>query len=165
MVSDYVITLHAGTVPGEPDVPDGCAVAYWPPDSHHVRRIVIDGQVRNEGFILREKGLHWRPFPISYRALIPVKEQASNLITPTCPSSTHNGYSYVRIEHTFWNLGQAAADAAHLAIEAGGISLRDVPYEKLRELLDKQGIIYSSKNAGAPHFDDAKELPPFSFGM
>ncbi len=58
-----------------------------------------------------------------------------------------------------------AADAAHLAIEAGNVPLREVEYEKLRQLMDKQGIVYSSKDAGAPTFYDSKELPPVSLGM
>ena len=165
MVTDVVITQHSGQVPGEPDVPDGCAVAYWPPDTHHARRIIIDGAVKNEGFILREPGFKWRPFPISYRAITPLKEHATNLITPTCPSASVIGYSYVRIEHTFWQLGQACADAAHLAIQAGNIPLRDVPYEDLKKLMDQQGIVSTSEKAGAPRFDDLKEIPRVSLGM
>jgi hypothetical protein len=125
----------------------------------------VNGTVQNEGFILREPGFQWRPFPISYRTICPKTTDASNLITPTCPSASVISYSYVRIEHTFWQLGQACADTAHLAIGAGNIPLRNVPYDQLKKLIDKQGIVSSAKDAGAPYFDDSKDLPPVSLGM
>ena len=93
MASDYVITQHtAARDGGESLVHDPVAIAYWPPDTHDARRVVQDGKVRNEGFIFKDSYNKWKPFGVSYRALIPKRVEATNLLTPTCPSSSHLGY-------------------------------------------------------------------------
>lgn len=95
MISDYVVTEHtASEENGEPPVHDPVAIAFWPTDTHSVRRIVKDEKVYNEGFIFKD-GHRWRPFGISYRALVPKLDQAENLMTPTCPSSSHVGYGKI----------------------------------------------------------------------
>lgn len=92
MVSDYVITQHtASEHDGEEEDPFPVAIAYWPTDTHCARRVVRDGLAYNEGFIFKDKH-HWRPFGISYRALVPRRTEAINVLTPTCPSSSHVGY-------------------------------------------------------------------------
>ena len=96
MVSDYVITEHHTQKTGGTPVEDPVGMADWPPDTHSVRRIVRDGAAYNEGFVFG--GDDWQPFGISYRALVPKASEATNLITPTCPSSTHVAYGAIRIE-------------------------------------------------------------------
>ena len=93
MVSDYVITQHTAMRDGkEPQVNDPVAIAYWPPDTHDARRVVRDGKVQNEGFVFKDKHNKWKPFGISYRSLIPKRTEVINVLTPTCPSSSHLGY-------------------------------------------------------------------------
>lgn len=108
-MSGYVITEHTASQNGEKPVPDPVAVAYWPTDTHCVRRILRDGKVHNEGFIFKD-GHQWRPFGISYRALVPGIEQATNLITVTCPSSSHVGYGKL---HPIPDLKQLFASLGH----------------------------------------------------
>lgn len=91
MVSDYIITEATASQNGDPEVSDPVAVAYWPTDTHSVRRILRGGRVQNDGFIFKD-GHRWRPFDIAYRALLPRKEEATNLVSVTCPSSSHVGY-------------------------------------------------------------------------
>lgn len=91
LVSDYVITEHTATQGGPPQVDDPVAVAFWPTDTHSVRRVLRDGRVHNEGFVFKD-GHRWRPFGISYRALVPKRNEADNVLTATCPSSSHVGY-------------------------------------------------------------------------
>lgn len=92
MISDYVITeATASRDGGAPQVEDPVAIAYWPTDTHSVRRILRDGKVHNEGFIFKD-GHKWRPFGVSYRALVPKITEAINFVTVTCPSSSHVGY-------------------------------------------------------------------------
>ncbi len=50
-----------------------------------------DGKVHNEGFVFKD-GHRWRPFGISWRALVPKESEAENVCTVTCPSSSHVGY-------------------------------------------------------------------------
>ena len=91
MISEYVITEATASVGGEDAVADPVAVAFWPTDTHSVRRILRDNKVHNEGFIFKD-GHRWRPFGIAYRALVPRRKEATNFITATCPSSSHVGY-------------------------------------------------------------------------
>ena len=138
MVSDYVITEHHLRKDHPLPVEDPVAVAYWPPDVHSVRRIVKNGRVYNEGFVFG--GDFWRPLPISYRALVPRQEECQNLITPTCPSSSHIGYGAIRLEWTFMALGQAAATAAAIAIDTGS-SVQEVNYDVIRKILVRNGQV------------------------
>jgi hypothetical protein len=94
MVSDYVITQHTATDRdhgGDEEDPYPVAIAYWPTDTHCARRVVRNGLAHNEGFVFKEKH-YWRPFGISYRALVPKRSEAVNVLTATCPSSSHVGY-------------------------------------------------------------------------
>lgn len=125
MVSEYVVTeLHTRRLNPTPVV-DAVAMAFWPTDTHSVRRIVRDGAAYNEGFVFDDD--NWGPFGISYRALIPRRGEATNLITPTCPSSSHVAYGAIRLEQTFMSLGQAAGTAAVQAA-ADGIAVQDLDY-------------------------------------
>jgi hypothetical protein len=74
--------------------------------------------------------------PISYRSLIPKANECTNLLTPTCPSSSHIAYGAIRLEWTFMILGQSAAAAAVLAMERG-LSPQQLPYEDLKSVLLK----------------------------
>mgnify|MGYP003638744677 CR=1 FL=1 len=138
MVSDFVHTeRHMGWPDPEP-VEDPVTMAWWPPDAHHARRIVRDGAAYNEGFVYGDGG--WSPFGVSYRALVPKRAEAENLITPTCPSSSYIGYSGIRILCTFMMLGQAAGTAAALAVD-DEVAVQEVSYEKIRTRLLEDGLI------------------------
>ena len=63
-----------------------------------------------------------------------------NLLVPVCLSSSHIAYGSIRMEPVFMILGQSAATAAALAIDAG-IAVQDVPYAKLRERLLEDGQV------------------------
>lgn len=139
MVSDYVITEHHARKAGGTPVEDPVAMAFWPPDVHSVRRIVKDGKAYNEGFVFG--GEWWKPFGISYRALVPKLSECKNLLTPTCPSSSHIAYGGIRIEWTFMALGQAVGTAAALAID-DRCSVQEVDYNKLKRRLLKDGQIF-----------------------
>ncbi|KAJ3545925.1 hypothetical protein NM208_g2265 [Fusarium decemcellulare] len=153
MISDYIITeATASRDVGEPQVEDPVAVAYWPTDTHSVRRILRDGKVHNEGFIFKD-GHKWRPFGVAYRALVPKRTDASNFITVTCPSSSHVGYGAVRLEHQFYAIGQACANACDVAL-SNGLALQDVPYPALQERLATQGVILDASKVGVPSFAD-----------
>ncbi|KAI1266294.1 FAD dependent oxidoreductase-domain-containing protein [Xylariaceae sp. FL1019] len=150
MVSDYIITEATASQGGEDPVFDPIAVAFWPTDTHSVRRILRDGKVHNEGFIFKD-GHRWCPFGISYRALVPRRSEATNFITVTCPSSSHVGYGAVRLEHQFYSIGQSAANAADIAL-AISCSIQDVPYGELKYRLASQGVVTDASTVGQPTF-------------
>lgn len=140
MVSGYVITEHNTRRINPVPVADPVAVAFWPTDTHSVRRIVRDGAAYNEGFVFDDD--NWGPFGISYRSLTPRRTEATNLITPTCLSSSHVAYGAIRLEQTFLSLGQAAATAAVLAVSKD-TAVQDVSYPELRLSLLRDGQILS----------------------
>jgi hypothetical protein len=107
----YVMTQ--ANCEGKEKVTDGIGMAAYTMDSHNTQRIVVNGMVKNEGDV--QIG-GFGPYPISYRAIIPRKQECSNLLVPVCLSATHIAYGSIRMEPVFMVLGQSAAMAAVMAI-------------------------------------------------
>lgn len=59
----------------------------------------------------------------------------------------------VRLEHQFYAIGQACANACDVALKAG-LTMQDVPYDKLQERLLSQGVILDASKVGVPSFAD-----------
>jgi len=78
------------------------------------------------------------PYPVSYRSIVPKKEECANLLVPVCLSSSHVAYGSIRMEPVFMILGQSAGTAAALAIDEG-IAVQDLDYGKLQARLEKDG--------------------------
>lgn len=116
MVGEYVMT-EANCV-GDEVVEDGVGMAAYTMDSHNIQRIVIekDGKemVKNEGNV--EIG-GFGPYPISYRSIIPMTQDAKNLFVPVALSASHIAYGSIRMEPVFMVLAQSAAVAACMAID------------------------------------------------
>lgn len=135
MVSEYVMTQHH--CQGRTLAEDPVGLAAYTMDSHNVQRYVdTNGQVRNEGDV--QVG-GFPPYPISYRAIRPRREECQNLLVPVCLSASHIAYGSIRMEPVFMVLGQSAAAAACLAIDQG-TSVQEIDYQRLRErlLADRQ---------------------------
>jgi len=142
MVSDYVVTEHNGR-PGAEQPTDPVGVTFWPFDMHAARRVVKDGYAWNEGFVFDK---NTQPFGISYRAIIPKKQECTNLLVPACPSSSYVGYGAIRLVWMFMTLGQAAGSAAAIAVEEN-INVQNVDYQKLKAQLLKNGQVLTVSNA------------------
>ena len=138
MLSDFVMTEKH--LRGTSATPEPIGMGSYNMDSHHTQRYVVHDAagdyVRNEGDVEVNPGA---PYPISYRAIVPKKTEALNLIVPVCLSSSHIAYGSIRMEPVFMILGQSAATAAALALDTG-VAVQDVPYADLRTrlLADKQ---------------------------
>jgi hypothetical protein len=100
-------------------------------DSHHTSRVVVKGVVMAEGNV--EKSTP-QPYPVSYRALVPRERECANLLVPVAVSSSHIAFGSIRMEPVFMLLGQSAATAAALAIDAK-TSVQAVDYSALRTRL------------------------------
>lgn len=140
MMSDYVMTEH--NCLGKIRAADSVGMGAYNMDSHHTQRYIDSGGfVRNEGDIQTRT----RPYPISYRSIVPKSEQCTNLLVPTCLSATHIAYGSIRMEPVFMVLGQSAATAAALAIEQN-TPLQNIDYAllKARLLKDKQVLDFPS---------------------
>lgn len=118
--------------------PDSVGMGSYGMDSHNVQRYITpEGHVQNEGDIgVSTQG----PYEIAYGALVPKRGQCENLFVPVCVSSSHIAFGSIRMEPVFMILGQSAATASAMAIDAG-IAAQDVPYSNLRERLVKDGQV------------------------
>lgn len=137
MVSDYIVTqadCESTRVAG-----DSVGLASYPMDSHFCQRVVVEENgkttVRNEGGFGKSCP---KPYPISYRAIIPKKEECANLLVPVCLSSSHVAYGSIRMEPVFMIPGQSAGAAAALANETK-VPVQNLDYAKLRERLLADG--------------------------
>ncbi len=140
MIGNYVMTEP--NLLGKRATPDSVGMGSYTIDSHNVRRYVTpEGNVQNEGDI----GAHTPgPYEIAYGSIIPKRGQADNLLVPVCVSSSHIAFGSIRMEPVFMILGESAATAAVMSIDAG-VAVQDLPYESLRaELLKSGQVLHSS---------------------
>jgi hypothetical protein len=133
MVSDYVTTQ--ANCESTRVAEDSVGLAAYAMDSHFCQRVVVEEKghrtVRNEGGF----GLSCpKPYPVSYRSIVPKKGECNNLLVPVCLSSSHVAYGSIRMEPVFMILGQSAGMAACLAID-DNVSVQDVEYDKLKKQL------------------------------
>jgi hypothetical protein len=98
---------------------------------------VRGGQVVNEGDV-QVGGI--LPYPVSYRSIIPREAECANLLVPFCLSASHISFGSIRMEPVFMILGQSAAIAATLALEAKA-PVQQIPYPELRTALEEAGQI------------------------
>jgi hypothetical protein len=135
LIGPYVMTEH--NCRGSQVVEDSVGMGAYGMDSHNCQRYVTaDGRVENEGDVQ----VHgFKPYPISYRSIVPKDEQCDNLLVPVCLSSSHIAYGSIRMEPVFMILGQSAATAAAIAIDQD-IAVQAVPYNELKSrlLTDRQ---------------------------
>jgi hypothetical protein len=134
MKSDFVMT--EGHCKRELSVDDPVGMGAYTLDSHNVQRFVFKGMVKNEGDIQTRIG--GKAYGISYRSIVPREDECENLLVPWSLSASHIAFGSIRMEPVFMALGQSAATAACMAIDAE-TSVQAVPYEKLREQLLKDG--------------------------
>ena len=149
MVGSYVMTENE--LRKKRPTPDSVGMGSYTIDSHNVQRYITpEGYVQNEGDIGVPTG---GPYEIAYGALVPKRGQVDNLLVPVCVSSSHIAFGSIRMEPVFMILGQSAATAAVMAIDANS-SVQDVPYATLRERLQQDGQILNL--AGAVETPPAK---------
>ena len=134
LIGEYVMTQ--ANCQGKETVEDPIGMAAYTMDSHNCQRIMVDGQVKNEGNV--EVG-GFPPYPIAFRSILPKQDQVSNLLVPICLSASHIAFGSIRMEPVFMVLGQSAATAAAMALDAEQ-GLHQLEYNQLRErlLADKQ---------------------------
>jgi hypothetical protein len=144
MIADVVMAEHHCR--GERRVDDSVGLAAYGMDSHNVQRYVLDGAARNEGDV--QVGVAG-PYPVSYRAIVPRRSEATNLLVPVALSASHIAYGSIRMEPVFMILAQSAATAASLALDGDGV-VQDVPYARLREELLADGQVLDWQTALTP---------------
>lgn len=142
MVGEYVATQ--ANCENRTSVEDGVGMAAYTMDSHNCQRVVVekDGRamVKNEGDVQIHGG---RPYDISYRSITPKREECSNLLVPVCLSASHIAYGSIRMEPVFMLLGQSAAKAACLAIDAG-VKVQEVDVREIQRMYEVDPLLDGS---------------------
>ena len=134
MISDYVMTQK--NCEKLEVVDDAVGLAAYGMDSHHIQRYVdANGYVQNEGNV---EAAVAGPYPISYRTIVPGKDQLQNLFVPVCLSASHIAFGSIRMEPVFMILGQSAAIAASMAMDKN-IPVQQLEYAELKPVLLKYG--------------------------
>ena len=155
MVSDFVMTEQ--NVIGDQKVTDGVAEGAYTMDSHHVQRVVVEGpdgpMVKNEGNV--QVGVSGT-YPISYRALVPRTQEATNLVVPVALSSSHIAFGSIRMEPVFMMLGQAGGAAAAMAHDRRA-NVQDLGGRELQKELKANPL------AGRSVPDAAQDVVPYVF--
>jgi len=134
MISDYVMTEK--NCRAQEVVRDAVGLAAYNMDSHNCQRLVKNGRAENEGDVQVPP---MKPYPISYRSIVPKQSQCENLFVPICMAASHIAYGSIRMEPVFMILGQSSATAAAMAIDER-IPVQKLDYDKLRVrlLADRQ---------------------------
>ncbi len=137
MVSEYVMTQ--ADCEAKRLAADSVGLASYPMDSHFCQRVPVQENglmtVRNEGGFGHS---FEKPYPVSYRSIVPKKDECANLLVPVSLSASHVAFGSIRMEPVFMILGQSAGTAASFAIE-NKIPVQDVHYGKLKERLLADG--------------------------
>lgn len=142
MVSDYIMTQHHAKRNATEVAPYSVGLGTYALDSHYTGFIKDkDGNVLHEGGFFSMAQI----YPISYLSIIPKEGECSNLLVPICLSSSHVGFSSIRMEPVYMVLGQSAGTAAALSIDKG-VSVQDLPYEVLSQKLLSDNQILTVEN-------------------
>ena len=144
MVGEFVMTQK--DLQTEVRKPDAIGMGSYNSDSHNVDRIIdSNGFVRNEG----NMEVPVQPYQIPYRIMLPKRAEAVNLLVPVAFSASHVAYSSVRMEPQYMILGQAAGEAAAMAVREKRV-VQDIDTGALSEALRKQGAITEYMPSKAP---------------
>jgi len=137
MVSDFVMTEHHTF--GREFAPKSIGLGSYGTDAHEIRRIVKDGVVTREGKLATGRG-GFGPYQIGYGAIVPRKNECTNLLVTFALSASHSAFASIRMEPPFMITSQSAATAACLALDED-IAIQDVEYDELKERLLADGQI------------------------
>ncbi len=132
MIGEFVMTENE--IQGNNPIPRPIGMGSYTMDSHNVQRYIKpDGYVQNEGDI----GVHpKKPYQIDLGAILPKKEECTNLLVPVALSTSHIAFGSIRMEPVFMILGQSAGTVASLALEKD-IEIHELTYAELKPVLLK----------------------------
>lgn len=136
MLGEYVMTEN--DILGKQAVLHPIGMGSYTMDSHNVQRYVTsEGFVQNEGDIgvTPEK-----PYQIGLGAILPLRQECSNLLVTVCVSCSHIAFGSIRMEPVFMILGQSAGTLASMAVTRKK-NIHDLQYEDIRKKLEAAGQI------------------------
>lgn len=131
MLGRYVMTEH--NVLGTMVPPDPIGLGSYNMDSHVVSLYSKDGSLYIEGDEPVDYDVH-TPYAISYGSLTPKETEAANLLVSVTVSASRMAIRSLRMEPQYMIMGQAAGEAAALAVERS-TSVQAVNYDSLANRL------------------------------
>ncbi len=144
MVSDFVMTQK--DVQTDLTKPDPIGMGSYNSDSHNVQRFVnAKGLAENEGDV----EVPVKPYQIPYRVMVPKRSEVTNLLVPVCFSASHIAYSSLRMEPQYMIIGQAAGDAAGIAVRESK-AVQDINTQELTAQLRNQGAVMEYREPATP---------------
>ena len=138
LIGAYVHTEHDCL--GARKCEDPIGMGAYTLDSHNCRRFIRNGRVLNEGDVQVKTPA---PYGISFRSIVPLREQCRNLLVPVCLSASHIAFGSVRREPVFMVLGESAAVVADIAIEHDNCVQR-IPYATIASALEEADQVLDS---------------------
>ena len=142
MVSDYVMTQ--ADCQSARGANNSVCLGSYNMDSHNIQRIVQGGFARNEGDVQVSVP---KPYPISYRSIVPRVGECENLFVTFAIAASHIAFGSTRMEPVFMMASQSAATAAAFAID-DNVSVQQVNYAKLALQLTAEGQVLTWGNVG-----------------
>ena len=145
MLGSYILTQKDAQ--SDRHKPDSIAVAGYNIDirevqwlTHRVYRYpAVHDQIFTEGYLSQPVD----PWEIPYRALLPRRAEATNLLVTSCISASTIAYASYRLEPTYMIAGESAGVAAALAVGASR-PLQDVDIPILQAKLRARGQILAA---------------------
>lgn len=153
MQGKYIYTQEDSDYYSEDDAralfhPDAIAMGDYGNNCHGTRHVGPLIGVKHEGEFYNAVP----PYQIPYGVLLP--KNLNNLLVPVAVSSSHVGFTALRLEPIWMSLGQAAGHAAGLAVESR-VPVQKVNISLLQDKLHKDGsatIYVSDVLSGDPDF-------------
>lgn len=157
IMGEYVFTQHdinpiRGTLIGQPQR-NSIAIGDYALNCHGVQPPSLYSSVAEGDYNFIPP-----PYQIPYGVIVPLG--FSNLLVSVAVSSSHVGFSGLRLEPIWTNLGQAAGLAAHLAL-LQDIAVKEVNVDELQSLLHQtkaKTTYISDLDTDSPLFEAAQYL-------
>jgi len=101
---------------------DIIGIASYRIDAHYVSRWIDNDRLMAEGQMADVR----RNYAIPYRVMVPQASEVRNLLVPVASSVSHVAWSSLRMEPQFMLMGEAAGEAAAMAVSPRPPSIRQV---------------------------------------
>lgn len=138
MIGQYIMKQHDAW--DTPHKEDAIAMGSYFLDCHTVQRFITpEGEVLEEGEM---KHAPFKPYEISYGAIVPKQKECENLLVTVCMSASHTIYGSLRMEPVFMMTGHAAGAASVLAVR-NQAAIQQIDVTELQKVLSTQGQILS----------------------
>jgi hypothetical protein len=140
MVSSYVITQR--DLEGKTDPEHSIGLASYGVDDWPYATVVENDKVALQGgefsILYLDDGRYDGIYKIPYEAIVPFKNECTNLLVPVCCSASHIAMTSIRMEPVWMILGESAGVAAAMAT-AEETAVQDISYKRLKSKLLKLG--------------------------